>query len=195
MFPADYGEEQMVNANTLEKLTTILRPITDEQEANTAVALILKSAGDDFEVLLVRRIQNPKDPWSGQMALPGGKREPKDVDLRATAVRETLEETCIDLQNSRFLGVTSAFQTDPRPNLRILPFITNLNREQNIKLCTSELEMSIWVPVEKIAQSRGTTQISRGEVPAFILENAVVWGITYRILNDFLNAINQANNQ
>ena len=185
----------MVNAQTLEKLTTILRPVTDEQEANTAVALILKSAGDDFDVLLVRRIQNPKDPWSGQMALPGGKREPKDVDLRATAIRETLEETCIDLHNSRFLGVTSAFQTDPRPNLRILPFITVLNREQNIKLCTSELEMSIWVPVEKIAQSRGTTQISRGEVPAFILENAVVWGITYRILNDFLNAIKQVNNQ
>jgi len=185
----------MVNAQTLEKLSTILRPVTDEQEANTAVALILKSAGDDFHVLLARRIQNPKDPWSGQMALPGGKREPKDTNLRATAIRETLEETCIDLHKSRFLGVTSALQTDLRPNLRILPFITVLNREQNIKLCTSELDMSIWVPVEEIAKSRGIAEINRGEVPAFILKNAVVWGITYRILDDFLNAIKQASNQ
>ncbi len=183
----------MVNDLTIRKLITALRPINDEQQANTAVTLILKSANNDFDVLLVRRIKNPRDPWSGHMALPGGKRDPEDADLKATAIRETFEETGINLQYSLFLGVTSAFCTDSKPNLRVLPYIVVLNEEQEIKLCTSELETFIWVPVEKIVQSRGVIQNHRGEVPAFILDNAVVWGVTYRIINDFLEAIKQVN--
>lgn len=181
----------MVNSQTLEKLSTVLRPVTDEQDANTAVAIILKESGNDFEILLVRRTHNPKDPWSGQMALPGGKREAKDDDLKDTVIRETFEETGIELRDSRFLGVTSALKIESKSNLRILPFVTVLKREQEIKLCCSELETYVWMTVEKIVQSRGRIEIMQGEVSAFILEKGIVWGITYQILNDFFDAIRQ----
>jgi 8-oxo-dGTP diphosphatase len=66
----------LVSAEAIAKLPSALEPISDEQGANAAVALLLKPRRNDFDVLLVKRVKNPSDPWSGQMALPGGIREP-----------------------------------------------------------------------------------------------------------------------
>lgn len=78
------GEKQMVTADVIEKLAKVLKPVSDEQGANAAVALLLKSKRNDFDVLFVKRVKNPLDPWSGQMSLPGGKRESKDASLTDT---------------------------------------------------------------------------------------------------------------
>ena len=64
-----------------------------------AVALVLRREPEP-SFLLVRRAHSPRDPWSGQMALPGGRRDPEDTGLRETAVRETREEVGIDLAQS-----------------------------------------------------------------------------------------------
>jgi hypothetical protein len=58
----------------------------------TAVALPLKPRRDDFNLLLVKRFKNPADTWSGHMAFPGEKRDPKDLSLKDTVVRETIEK-------------------------------------------------------------------------------------------------------
>jgi len=63
-------------------------------EIRAAVTLILReSAADPAEAegLFVRRAKVPGDPWSGHVALPGGRRDPEDADLLDTARRETLE--------------------------------------------------------------------------------------------------------
>jgi 8-oxo-dGTP pyrophosphatase MutT (NUDIX family) len=51
----------------------------------------------DPEVLLIKRAARPGDRWTGHIALPGGKREPRDPDDRATSERETREETGLEL--------------------------------------------------------------------------------------------------
>ena len=175
----------MVTAAAIQKLPTSLRPVTDEQGANAAVSLILKPEAEDFEILLVKRAIRQTDPWSGQMALPGGKREPQDANLKATAIRETLEETGIDLRESLFLGVLDAVHSEPRRDLRILPFVVQLRGEPEVKLNFGELDAYLWVPYETIIQSRGkTVQPDFGEVSAFLLQDEVVWGITYKILQN-----------
>lgn len=58
-------------AGFMEKLSKGLRPISDEQNANAAVALLLKPKNEGFTVLFVKRVENLADPWSGQMAFPG----------------------------------------------------------------------------------------------------------------------------
>ena len=68
-----------------------------------AVATILREGLEGPEVLLIRRAENPRDPWSGHMAFPGGREAPEDRDLLATAVRETHEEVGLDLQRSAHL--------------------------------------------------------------------------------------------
>ena len=182
----------MVSAGIIRKLPSLLKPLSDEQGANAAVALILRPKGDDFEILLVKRVKNPSDPWSGQIALPGGKRDFKDVSLKETVMRETMEETDINLNCSRFLGVTTVLESEPRRGLRILPFVMLLDHEQEIKLNRNELEGCMWVPYERIVHSKGTFKYSFGKVPAYVLGNDVVWGITHRVLSDFAQAVHEA---
>ena len=182
----------MVSADVIEKLTKVLKPISDEQGANAAVALLLKSKRSDFDVLFVKRVKNPSDPWSGQMALPGGKRESKDASLKDTVLRETLEETGIKLDRYRFLGVLTAVKSEPKPEINILPFVVLLEDEPKLKLNKAELETFIWVPYEEIVQSQGMVEFSFGKVPAFILADAVVWGVTYKILSKIVKAVEEA---
>jgi 8-oxo-dGTP diphosphatase len=179
----------LVNAEVIAKLPAVLKPVSDEQDANAAVSLLLKPMQGDFDLLLVKRVENPSDTWSGQMALPGGKREPKDMSVKDTVVRETWEETGVALDGCRFLGVLDAVRSEPRPDFKILPFVVLLEDEPRLKLNKAELEKFVWVPYEKVVQSRGTVQFSFGEVPAYTFAAGIVWGITYRILSEFIQAI------
>ncbi|MCW4011217.1 MAG: CoA pyrophosphatase [Candidatus Bathyarchaeota archaeon] len=186
----------MVTAETLQKLPAKLKPQSVEQDANAAVALILKPEKGDFEVLLVKRAVRAKDVWSGQMALPGGKREPQDATLRETAIRETFEETGINLAHSRFLGVLGAAKPLIGSGFLVIPFVFELEKTPQIVLNRTELESHMWVPYEKIAQSRGTIVVSHlGEVPAFMLPNAVVWGMTYQMLSEFAETVEHLKTQ
>jgi 8-oxo-dGTP pyrophosphatase MutT (NUDIX family) len=182
----------LVGAEAIAKLPAVLKPISNEQGANAAVALLLKPKRNDFDLLLVKRVKNPSDPWSWQMALPGGKREPKDTSLKDTVMRETLEETGIELGHCQFLGVLDAVRSEPKPDFTILPFVVLLEDEPKLKLNRAELEMFIWVPYEEVVQSKGVVEFGFGKVPAYIFADAVVWGVTYRILSDFVKAVEEA---
>jgi 8-oxo-dGTP pyrophosphatase MutT (NUDIX family) len=173
---------------SIEKLSKTLRQVSDEKDANGSVAVLLKLEVGKPYVLFVRRVQNPKDPWSGHIGLPGGKREPKDKDLKQTVIRETLEETNINLlKNCRFLGVMSAFQSKPRPEIKVLPFAILIENEPSIRLNEEELEEYFWISIEELVRNRTTTKFSFGEVPAFIVRNITIWGLTYRIVEDLIH--------
>lgn len=180
----------LVNADTVERLAKRLKPITDEQNANAAVALLLKPKQHDLNVLFVKRVENLADPWSGQMAFPGGKRDVKDANLKTTVVRETFEETGINLLNGcRFLGVLTALSSRPRPDLRILPFVVILEHEPLIKLSEKELDGFVWIPLKEIISHRRSAKLSFGEVPAFVVGSIVIWGLTYRALENFIDIL------
>ena len=182
----------MVSTGVIEKLSAVLKPVSDEQGGNAAVSLLLKPRQGDFDVLLVKRVENPSDTWSGQMALPGGKREPKDRSLKHTAVRETWEEIGVAVGACRFLGVLGAVRSEPRPEFKILPFVVLLEDEPRLKLNKAELEMFVWVPYEEVVQSKGAVEFSFGKVPAYVFAGCVVWGLTYRILSEFIQAVEAA---
>ncbi|MDH5663869.1 MAG: CoA pyrophosphatase [Candidatus Bathyarchaeota archaeon] len=176
-------------ANSIEKLSRVLKPVSEGQDAEAAVALLLKTVDQDLKVLFVKRTENPADPWSGQMALPGGKRDATDQSLKQTVVRETLEETNINLlDRCRFLGVMETLTSTPRPEMKILPFIVLLEHEPSIKL-NEELERFVWISPEELVRHRGTVKFSFGEFPAYIVGNIVIWGLTYRILENLVHTL------
>ena len=168
----------------------MLRPISDEQDAGAAVALLLRRASQGFKILLVKRVENPSDPWSGQMAFPGGKRSSEDENLKQTVIRETKEETGLNLGSCRFLGVTAVHKPARMSEMKILPYVILLEHEPSIRLNPTELEYFFWVSLEELVQHRQTVKFDFGKFPAYGVRKNVVWGLTYRIIEDFLKTLN-----
>jgi len=171
----------------IEKLSRALKRTSEGQDADAAVALLLKPMNQALRVLFVKRVKNPADPWSGQMAFPGGKCDARDQNLKQTVVRETLEETSINLlDRCRFLGMMGSLRSTRRPEMKILPFVVLLEHEPTIKL-NEELEEFIWMSLEELIQHRGAAKFSFGEVQAYTVGNYIIWGLTYRILEKFFH--------
>ena len=69
--------------------------------SRAAIAAIFRQTADGAdEVLLIRRQERDGDPWSGHVAMPGGKQEDADADDECTAMREAHEEVGLDLSDA-----------------------------------------------------------------------------------------------
>ena len=171
----------------IERLAEVLKQTSEKLDANAAVAVLLRATDQGFQVLFVKRSEKFGDPWSGQTAFPGGKRSPEDRNLKETVIRETLEETSVNLlEGCRFLGAMEPVRSTQKPELQILPFVVLLEKEQAIKL-NEELTEYFWTPLKELAKHKGTAKFSFREYPAYIIENHIIWGLTYKIMNNLLS--------
>lgn len=69
--------------------------------SRAAIAAIFRQTADGAdEVLFIRRQERDGDPWSGHVAMPGGKQEGADADDEYTAMREAHEEVGLDLSDA-----------------------------------------------------------------------------------------------
>jgi 8-oxo-dGTP diphosphatase len=180
------GEAELHLKGNAEKISKLLKSAKESLDANAAVVVLLREEECDLQVLLVNRAEKSDDPWSGQTALPGGKRDSEDSDLMETVVRETLEETGINLlECCRFLGAMEPLRSTRRPEMKILPFVVLLEKEQVVKL-NEELTEYFWTPLGELIEHKGTANSSFGEYPAYIIGIHAIWGLTYRILDMLL---------
>jgi len=180
-----------VNNPKIDKIVKALKPFSSIREANAAVSILLKPTEQDLNILFVKRVENPRDLWSGQIALPGGKRDPKDRDLKETVMRETLEETGINLESCRFLGVTEPIRSRVNPEMKVLPFVFLIENEPIIKLNRDELERYHWIPIKDLVKNERIVKFRLKEHSAFIIGDIEIWGLTFRILKSFLRVINR----
>jgi 8-oxo-dGTP pyrophosphatase MutT (NUDIX family) len=168
--------------------------VLDPPSSRAAVALILGDGAQGIEVLFIRRAEHPQDPWSGQMAFPGGRAEPGDGDLRATAVRETLEEIGVDLAAAAEpLGGLDEVRAMARMrpmNLTITPFVFRL-REHFEPVLSDEVTSVHWLPLgELMGTARRSTldyahQGENMQFPCLRIDEVVIWGLTYRMFMGF----------
>ena len=163
-----------------------------------AVALIFR-AGEDGrpELLFIKRAEYPGDPWSGQVAFPGGREEHGDASLADTAMRETREETGIDLdRDSRIIGTLDDLY--PRsirlPAISVRPFVFALERSEPLTL-SSEVALAFWIPFGSLATTdawREDTVFASGiqlNARVFRHQDHVIWGLTERILAQLLRLV------
>jgi 8-oxo-dGTP pyrophosphatase MutT (NUDIX family) len=163
----------------------------DDGRRRAAVAALLHDEPPGPRVLLMKRVERVGDPWSGHISLPGGRVDPRDADLLATAIRETHEELGIDLGGARVLGslpALSPFTSGPA-GVEVTPFVfvTHAAVEPQPG---PEAESAFWLPVELAASGAldemytypGTTRT----FPSWRYENHTIWGLTWRILGDLL---------
>lgn len=161
-----------------------------------AIALVLRpgDAGDP-ELLMIKRAEAENDPWSGHVACPGGRMDPEDRDLEHTAIRETWEETGVDIaRHGRILGTLDDIspRTPSLPPIVIRPFVAAV--QPDVTLVESpEVAAVFWVPIrairEREAWGTGLVHI-RGigprEEKVFRHGDYTVWGLTHRALTQFL---------
>ena len=164
-----------------------------------AIALVVRpSAVGEPELLMIKRAELEHDPWSGHIACPGGRMEPTDRDLEHTAIRETWEETGIDLAaDGLVLGTLDDIspRTPSLPPLVIRPFVAVVKPEVTI-VESPEVAAAFWVPMESIraTESWGRALVAiRGvderEVDVFRHGDYTVWGLTHRALTQFVRLL------
>jgi 8-oxo-dGTP pyrophosphatase MutT (NUDIX family) len=165
----------------------------DQSPKNTPPSHESRVTSHEFpqlEVLLIQRAERHGDPWSGQIALPGGRRHPADATLQDTAVRETQEETGIDLAaDGLVLGTLDEIRprTPVLPPIIVTPFVAIVPAEVPL-LLSDELADAFWVPWNTFADpahiEESTVQV-RGaawKVDSYLVGERVVWGMTERML-------------
>lgn len=163
------------------------------------VAVVLRTR-DELELLLIERVERAGDPWSGHMALPGGRREPADRDLLATALRETEEEVGIALAPERhLLGALDEVHPATRrlPEMVIAPWVAAVGPEVEAVPDPAEVAAAVWVPLSHLgddaALSEVLIELDEGPLafPSFRYLDYQIWGLTFRILEGFLDLYHQ----
>lgn len=159
-----------------------------------AVALVLRPA-DDLELLLIERTERSDDPWSGHVALPGGRRDPEDPDLVTTAFRETREEVGFALDPERhLLGELDEVLPASRrlPPLVISAFVAAADPGQTLVPDPVEVATALWVPLSALRDEAAASEVyvpvegTRVAFPSIRHRGYEIWGLTHRILGRFL---------
>ncbi len=161
-----------------------------------AVAMILREKPAGLEVLFIERAPHDNDPWSGHIGFPGGKVEDADESPRMTAERETLEEIGLDLHEARYLGFLSEIAAETLP-VRLSCFVYGVERTGTLSL-NGEVKDVFWTPLGELLdpENHGDSVVgfagrtlTRPSIRFPQAGKPVLWGITYRLVMQFLGLL------
>jgi 8-oxo-dGTP pyrophosphatase MutT (NUDIX family) len=161
--------------------------LTDYRESAVCIALFERD-GQIVFILIERPVY--EGVHSGQIALPGGKKDPTDPDLMFTALRELYEETGIRLLPEDVLGSLSRLYIPPS-NFMVYPYVAVLRSipvyqpdEREVK---QVLEVSIDELMDETIIKETEIEVAPGmkiKTPYFEVQGKVVWGATAMMLNE-----------
>jgi len=161
---------------------------SDSKKPRGAVGVLIKEEAADLWLLMIKRHENPRDPWSGQMAFPGGHADPQDRTLFDTVAREATEEVGIDMRSHEFLGCLSNVTPKNAPMV-VSPFVFLLAGKVD-PTTSREAQEVLWVPVSFLLNPKNVSSITipvgRGEVTmgCYNYSNHVIWGLSFRIIQE-----------
>lgn len=168
---------------------------------HAAVALILRAGARGAEILYIERAAHPRDPWSGNLAFPGGRIDPTDGGIRQAAERETYEELGLDLSGAHYLGALDDIVGAHLP-VRVSCCVYGLPEGDPLSLRPNhEVSHHFYMPLATLC-APGRHIIARidwngglRKTPALVLlppGRPLLWGITYRLTSQFLDRIGRA---
>lgn len=182
----------------LEKIIkgrTTIKISRDGDFISASVMVILMEVGWEYYILFIKRREHINDLFSGHMAFPGGKMQKGDGSKLETAIRETIEETGIDLKsNGRILGeLDDVRPVNPKANQYIVtPYLALVGEDTRVEP-NEEVAEFVWIPLSDFRDGK-TLEIKVIEKYGlklqdftFRYQNYVIWGMTARILRQFLS--------
>jgi 8-oxo-dGTP pyrophosphatase MutT (NUDIX family) len=169
--------------------------LKDRNPKEAAVTMLFyPKNGETHLVLIVRN--SYKGVHSAQVAFPGGKYEPEDADLKTTALRETEEEIGVSRDKIEILKAFSSLYIPPS-NFMVHPFLGICKEEIHFFPDPVEVAAIIELPLADfrndaiVGYETLTTSYARSiEVPAFKIDNHVVWGATAMMLSELKDVMN-----
>lgn len=162
----------------------------------SAVALVLRDSAKGAEILYIIRSAHDHDPWSGNIAFPGGRVDPADANHRATAQREAWEELGLQLQEAEYLGELEPIVGANLP-VTVSCFVYWLGGDTPLH-CNHEVQRAFWYPLSILMepQRHRLTEVHFQErslmSPALHIlpvGQPVLWGITYRLTAQLLERL------
>ncbi len=172
--------------------------VPKERTREAAVAVVLREFAKGPEILFIKRAIKSGDPWSGQMAFPGGHRDDSDSSMKVAAMRETFEEVGLDLTNGHYLGALDQQRAAPRGqrlNMLIAPHVFEIAGDPEFKL-NIEVDEVVWAPLVPMVRNalHDTETMSITGTPTVfngyrLAGGHFVWGLTYRMLKDFFRTL------
>ena len=134
---------------------------------------------------MVKRASEPNDPWSGQIAYPGGRMEEIDKDTVDTAIRETFEEVGLRVTKKEVIGKLSEVRTHVN-NIVVTPYVSFKSENKELEL-NSEIVNDLWVPTKTFNVKRfkemkifHDQDIVKTRT-CYIFEGQIIWGLTRKI--------------
>jgi len=170
----------------------------DEVSAEAAVALVLAGADGDLALCAIRRAEFPGDPWSGHMALPGGRASPEDPSPRDVAERETFEEVGLRLSGEHWIGPLSDMLVrlgGSGPSMALSEFVYYLGEERPDFLISDEVAEAFWIPLSHLWDPANASRLewqrqgAKALYPAIRYGEHSIWGITFRVLTLFSDVL------
>ena len=151
-----------------------------------------------WQLLFIRRADNPRDRHSGQVAFPGGRIESSDASSQAAALRETEEEIGILPSKIALLGELPEYLTSS--NYRVKPWVGTLAWPTPLSLQKHEVARAFTVPLSwlrdpknrqtKLWRRPGAEQREPHPVVFFEpYDQEVLWGATARMTLHLLAAL------
>ncbi|MCY3883425.1 MAG: CoA pyrophosphatase [Gammaproteobacteria bacterium] len=173
-------------------------PAFDANHRIAAVAIVIRSIGESTDILFIKRATVEGDPWSGQMAFPGGHMDPGDASPQMAAIRETEEETGVHLSMDLYLGRLSHQSPANRPRRQpmvVVPFVFGLRYDPKITI-NHEVEEVVWGNMSEMMNgsllASETFEFGRSssEFEGYLLgDGKFVWGLTYRTLQTLFRTV------
>jgi 8-oxo-dGTP pyrophosphatase MutT (NUDIX family) len=181
-------EAQMLMAPTFRGVKSVHYK-TDRIPKLAGVMVLMYPDDVSASFVLMRRNEYP-GVHSGQISFPGGKKEEHDYDLVQTALRETEEEIGIDRRKVELLGSLTEVYIPPS-NFHVLPSMGWMADRPQFIPDKSEVQELLEINIHHFLDDSiiTNTQVNvRGvdrEVPAFVLDESIVWGATAIMLSEF----------
>jgi 8-oxo-dGTP pyrophosphatase MutT (NUDIX family) len=165
--------------------------------SHASVAMVLADGARGLDVCFIRRAERKGDPWTGQVAFPGGRAGIHDPDAHAVAERETLEEVGMRLGLQHRVGPLPV-RPDVRGGLTLSPFVYYVEppiRAQATVRQRHEVASVFWVPMTHLFDAGAVTELAypagttSALFPGIQFGEHVIWGLTLRVLQSFAEVL------
>lgn len=171
----------------------VLKPDKDQKPRQSAILILLYPKNDSTQIVMIKRAEYD-GVHSGQIAFPGGKKEPGDNDLLDTALRETFEEIGLRRNDIRIIGKLSPLFI-PVSNMCVHPWVGFYNNQPVFVKQDKEVQQVLSVSLDQLLENESITQsVFSGahyqvEAPCYFVNGLRIWGASAMILSEFITIL------